>query len=356
MSKEQELVIEPISDGVIPRRSTRLAAKKAEHLNQSCSEKENLVTKNLKTRSREFRSIVPSDQEKQIGSFGRTRNNIQKVSTDQQKINNKPLIKVTIKSKGNFLNNSNRLSPTLVKMRNKKSFPKIDSLHSTSDTAINISKGQKIKNDNTQSEVSSRIFLNSAQNNAKVKRKHNLHKNDSFEEYGLLLPSYEKILGNKVIMENEARALDTYEELYADLDITLPNELKDMLNLNDTPGTSDLLDCKSLSIEELSNCFYENLNYIRNILEGNVYSERHKKFIDGDPTFDFTYSISTVIYTEEQQDHLLMLLEKNFDPEAENTQYFFKVLLPELCLKIFMDLHNKTFEEAVKYLEWMPVE
>lgn len=227
-----------------------------------------------------------------------------------------------------------------------------------------ISKQKTGLDDNVENEsCNEKIFVSiygSQSTSKQIKRTKNSRR-DSFEKYGVLLPSYQKVLENKIKIENEAIALDAYEAEYGNHEISLLNTSQNSNHNTECSIEQDLLDCECLEDKELQEHFLLNLDYIKNIQNGSFESDRHKKFLNYDPSRYFTlqdlcYSPSTFVFNINQKDLMLKMLEDYFDPEGENTDYLFKVLLPELCLKIFMDVHEMNRSEAIDYLNWRPLE
>ncbi|KAF2905099.1 hypothetical protein ILUMI_01083 [Ignelater luminosus] len=179
----------------------------------------------------------------------------------------------------------------------------------------------------------------------------------SFAKYGLHIPSFEDIIESQKKYDNHQQYLDKLDEM---------NYSQESLELNiDEPcGTTVTLNCKHLTNEEIRKAFEQNKGYIYNIFNGSTYSERHERFQKENPKDQFTtkdlkYNTSMLVFTYEQKEELLSYLYKYFDSDSglgSNNQYFFKVLLPELCLKIFMDVYNMNYDEANEYLEKMPIE
>lgn len=174
------------------------------------------------------------------------------------------------------------------------------------------------------------------------------HPSGSFQKYGVILPTYEEALLHKQKLEEMKRAI-------ADFDVS-NDSISDFELEVEEPKPIEILDCKHLSDERLEEELKLNHQYLYDIVNGIRKSKRHDKFMNamyktGTKTDDLTHNTSMITFTFEQKRLLLKYLSKNF---GDNTQYFFKVLLPELCTKIFMDTHNMTYSEAVSYLNSRP--
>ncbi|KAB0795014.1 hypothetical protein PPYR_11853 [Photinus pyralis] len=174
------------------------------------------------------------------------------------------------------------------------------------------------------------------------------HPSGSFQKYGVILPTYEEALLHKQKLEEMKQAI-------ADFDVS-NDSISDFELDFEEPKPIEILDCKHLNDEQLEEELKLNHQYLYDIVHGIRKSERHDKFMNamyktGTKTDDLTHNTSMITFTFEQKRLLLKYLSKKF---GDNTQYFFKVLLPELCTKIFMDTHNMTYSEAVSYLNSRP--
>lgn len=118
------------------------------------------------------------------------------------------------------------------------------------------------------------------------------------------------------------------------------------------------LDCKHLTLEEITQYFKKNTTFLTDIMSGKHFSKRHNEFKQKHLQkcqFHLTASLSMIVFSFEQIHKMANLMSEQFDPDNQNKdEYFFKVLIPELCLKIFMDTHKMSEEEAVNYLQNRP--
>jgi len=174
----------------------------------------------------------------------------------------------------------------------------------------------------------------------------------SFDKYGISTPSVEEILEYQKNLESQLKCIDDFDAQY---------EPQECVEFNiEEPKALVMLDCKHLTNEEINKAFDENYQYVYDIFHGIRHSARHERFKKENVQDQFTskdlkYNTSTITFSDEQKQLLLSRLDKKFNQDeilcSNTTRYFFKVLLPELCTKIFMDVHNMTFEEATKYLD-----
>lgn len=172
----------------------------------------------------------------------------------------------------------------------------------------------------------------------------------------MILPSVDEVLQEKKELELYKNKLETVH------DICMLNKVLSPLKNQEVclKQHNQILDCKHLSLRKISKAVKNNLDDLKDIMCGKVFNERHKKFSDRYKkiltltTKDLTYNTSMVLFTYDQVEYMLTKLKKYLDPEDKLTEYFFKVLLPELCLKIFMQAHNMSYDDAVVYLDSRP--
>jgi hypothetical protein len=190
-----------------------------------------------------------------------------------------------------------------------------------------------------------------------IKSKKTLQRNPSFEKYGIMLPSYDKIVADQKKFDEHKNSVKLFDDFDVDvLDKGIAVDLDEGGEFAD-----EILDCKHLSPKELDEFFAKNVQILDGIIKGKNYSERHRRFHRGgrpdEPgPGDLRCSTSLVVFTYDQKDHLLNLLRDEFDPEDKMTVYFFKVLLPELCLLIFMEVHKMGKRKANAYLDRRPLD
>lgn len=175
----------------------------------------------------------------------------------------------------------------------------------------------------------------------------------SYRKYGVKVPSINSIL--KDIKDNEQ-----FQECVNNLkfdDYTVVNsDFEEICQKK----WDNIFDCKHMSDEDITEAFEKNLSFMKDIFNGTRYSKRHELFhrkTSVSTSFiekNLIYNTSMITFTQEQKKILLKMMIKTFT--QQHMDYFFQVLLPELCLKIFIDEHNMTNEDAVKYLREGPVE
>lgn len=176
----------------------------------------------------------------------------------------------------------------------------------------------------------------------------------SYQKYGVRVPSINSILkdikDNKQFQANVNNLkFDDYTVVHSNFEEILQNKCN-----------RNIFDCKHMSDEAITEAFEKNLSYMEEICNGTRYSKRHELFHrqkSVSTSFiekNLIYNTSMITFTQEQKKILLKMMIKTFT--QLHMDYFFKVLLPELCLKIFIDEHNMTNEEAVNYLRECPVE
>lgn len=170
-----------------------------------------------------------------------------------------------------------------------------------------------------------------------------------FLKYGINVPSFEKII-------QEHKKTEKYKKYLEN--IVLPSctdAYSPLEKIEDGDNYDEVLDCKHLTLEKIRQAVKRNIKYLKRIYSREQYSERHESFLkQHNLSFDendLRYNTSTITFTYEQNREMVKILEKEF---GDNVPYFFMVLLPELCLKIFMEEHNMSYEEAVEYLEQRP--
>ncbi|RZC43275.1 hypothetical protein BDFB_011938, partial [Asbolus verrucosus] len=194
------------------------------------------------------------------------------------------------------------------------------------------------------------IAVNKVSEKTKSGRKRTkLERNSSFETYGIVIPSYEKILEDQKKFEehkNQVKIFDAFDDKILEKSFNIEC-LKEVEKFS-----GDILDCKHLSLVELSDGFNKHIATLRDIMNEKKFSERHNRYHqknkanDGFSMRDLRCSTSAVVFTQEQKDHMLDLMRIDLDPEDKLTNYFFQVLLPELCLLLFMDCHNMSRKKA----------
>lgn len=173
-----------------------------------------------------------------------------------------------------------------------------------------------------------------------------------YMKYGVKVPSFKSIMKQWKETEEYKKSLEN-NKLEPITEITT---YKDYINNNEIKPKTKVLDCKHLTLKQIRKAVSRNMTYIKKILTGEIHSERQLTYCkeqqrNKDLIVDLRHDISTVTFTDKQIRIMLKMLDRQFEEKAE---YYLIVLLPELCLKIFMDVHNMNYEEAVEYLEKRP--
>lgn len=178
----------------------------------------------------------------------------------------------------------------------------------------------------------------------------------SFQKYGVILPTVDEILKDKEDLEYRRRKIECFKPISEDsLELPFFNEIVQ------TPTKEKGLDCKHLSLDELTSAFNTYVSLLSDIIGEKIGHSRHQKYFNRSLKVltmspnDLTYNTSTIAFSYEQLEHLMSLLKQQFDPDDMKTKYFFQVLLPELCLRIFMKTYAMDLEQAVEYLNERPV-
>lgn len=177
--------------------------------------------------------------------------------------------------------------------------------------------------------------------------------NNSFEKYGILLPSFEDIMEQKKKLESDKKIL---QDILPKIGIALP-KFPSFVKIKEPK--IKMLDCKHLTEEEIVNAFEKNLKYLSDICSEKIYCERHERFKSEQSVNDLsinslTYNTSMIVFDWRQKKILVEMIDNHF--QSGCVDYYFKVLMPELCLRIFMDTHRMSRSRAVEYLDKRPVE
>ena len=176
--------------------------------------------------------------------------------------------------------------------------------------------------------------------------------NNSFERYGILLPTFEDIMEQRKKLENDKKIL---QDILPKIGTALPKRPSVKIK----QPKIKMLDCKHMTEKEIANAFEKNLNHLRDIRSEKIYCERHERFkternVNALSANSLTYNTSMIVFKLQQKKALAEMIERHF--QGECVDYYFKVLLPELCLRIFMDTHALSPSKAIEYLDERPVE
>lgn len=184
---------------------------------------------------------------------------------------------------------------------------------------------------------------------------------DSFKKYGISLPSVEDIV-------TDEKHLSTYKTQLLEVERIVKQKLVPCLSpKKNSTSQVILLDCKHLNLDNISEYFHSKINYLRNILTGKINCVRHRIFCTNETSEDLTYNNSMIVFNFNQIEHILTLMEKEFETDTisqknesisqlNKKSYFFKVLIPVFCLEVFMKEHNMSKYKANIYLNKRPIE
>lgn len=162
--------------------------------------------------------------------------------------------------------------------------------------------------------------------------------------------------------------LEEYKSLLASIQFEDTKEISDYTKNILSESTKNIkkkLDCKHLSLLEIDAYFKKYETRISQIYDGKQYCERHIRFKKQVKSKAFsrcslTYNVSMITFTFEQHDYMARLMRKHFEGAevilSSNSEYYFKVLIPEFCLLIFNDVYNMNREEGLDYLNNMSLE
>ncbi|KAH1022328.1 hypothetical protein HUJ04_011749 [Dendroctonus ponderosae] len=182
--------------------------------------------------------------------------------------------------------------------------------------------------------------------------KRNTDQSEAFKRYGVIVPSIEEMLAEKNNLVSYRQHVEEAQKIDEPTFVwpSLPKREQ---------FCEPMLDCKSLTLDELTEQFNLNVSFLAGISGGKTYSDRHQRYHNSNQwqhkftLRDLTYNTSTIVFSFEQVDHLATLIDGGF---PDQSKYVFQVLLPELCLKIFMNQHDMSKLQAKKYLDMRPVE
>lgn len=166
-------------------------------------------------------------------------------------------------------------------------------------------------------------------------------------------PVWQQLLHDAKELEEYKIKVAKARELVAEDDCEEDNWLPFTVKKKSIQPAPPILDCKQLTLEEIKKYFEKNICLLMNIMSGEHYCKRHSDFKQKHlQNLDYlTVSFSMIAFSFEQVHKMANLMSECFDPENKKDEYFFKVLIPELCLKIFADVHNMSEEEAADYLK-----
>ncbi|KAF5300178.1 hypothetical protein FQA39_LY11212 [Lamprigera yunnana] len=167
-------------------------------------------------------------------------------------------------------------------------------------------------------------------------------------KYGTRVPSIKYIMEYKKNFEEEKRQM---EELRKGVNFMTEEELIDFSSIcEELKPLTETLNCKHLTISDLKKALKQNDKFLYDIYYGISYCERHELFYKNCVASRLSSNVSMIAFTYPQLKVFLNFFDKKFDNSLGKISYYFQVLLPELCIKVFMDTHKMTYEEAFEYL------
>ncbi|XP_066156434.1 uncharacterized protein [Euwallacea fornicatus] len=199
-------------------------------------------------------------------------------------------------------------------------------------------------------------------NTKPIRKKQNLTK--TFKKYGVIVPSLEEILAEqKQIREYKKQVQQVMQLKKPNLSAltTLTNERRSdriRLQVSDAIG----LNCLHLTLEQIALYFNKHVSDMKKIIDKKFPSERHKNCCleknavpQNISYLDLEYTSRSMVFTFDQVDHMATLITTHFDSEDISTKHLFQVLIPELCFKIFMDVHKMDKQQAKSFFDKRPV-
>ncbi|XP_053400290.1 uncharacterized protein LOC128557215 [Mercenaria mercenaria] len=132
------------------------------------------------------------------------------------------------------------------------------------------------------------------------------------------------------------KELSDFPKVKNEADVELKNEIRAISSIG------------KLNEEHLQYLIRNNEKYLRSIFEGKVACERHQAYKKGGKSRrDLNYNSRLGQYTEEQVDTVMESLIAIFCKRHHKyLDYIMKVLLPEMLIKVHMDIHSTSHEES----------
>ncbi|KAF5287761.1 hypothetical protein FQA39_LY15697 [Lamprigera yunnana] len=167
-------------------------------------------------------------------------------------------------------------------------------------------------------------------------------------KYGAKVPSIKYIMEYKKNFEEEQRQI---EELRKGVDFTIEEEPINLSSIYEAPKPrAEVLNCKHLTSRDLKETLKQNYKFLYDIYHGISYCRRHQLFYENGSTSHLSNNVSMIAFTYPQLKVFLNFFDNKFDNSLDKISYYFQVLLPEVCMKVFMDTHRMTHQEALEYL------
>lgn len=121
------------------------------------------------------------------------------------------------------------------------------------------------------------------------------------------------------------------------------------------------LNCYHLTEQQVRHGVIDHIVEARQICSGSMWNKRHEMFYNAHASEHMLEEIGQILSMETttciyafEDDKIRLILNMLRAEFGNQAMYNFLVLLPELCLRIFMDVHNMTYDEVVHYIENRP--
>ncbi|KAL3873128.1 hypothetical protein ACJMK2_036283 [Sinanodonta woodiana] len=113
---------------------------------------------------------------------------------------------------------------------------------------------------------------------------------------------------------------------------------------------------RDLNEEQLMFLVMSSKKYLRDIFQGKIDCERHKLYKEGGKTRrDLDFRIHLGLFTEEQHDIVMERMMSIFcNKHHKYLDYLLRVLLPEMLIKIYMEVHGTSHAETDKIMASVP--
>lgn len=199
-------------------------------------------------------------------------------------------------------------------------------------------KDNKSKTDDVENKI--KTVNNSSKVDEKVAKQ--TQKTELFLKYGVHMPTYEDILKNQEKWKLYKQNLENIFQDNFEVPVHKSKNYEYEENIN---KPVEVLGCTHLTKHQLKSAVCNNLDYLMEISDDSRLNWKQDQ------------NASLAAFDREQKLIIAKYIQKKmYNKALYNSQNVFKVLLPELCLKIFMDEHNMTQEEAKNYLEQRPID
>ncbi|XP_050407631.1 uncharacterized protein LOC126822670 isoform X2 [Patella vulgata] len=284
------------------------------------------------------------------------------VSPSKDIVNNKDTVKQmrktrSIKSRGvNFDTNSsvNEFQETdvlpkisLPKERNKRKQPESKSV-ATKPRA----KSRKVTKTNNYD-----IFKASTSEKKAERSILDLLNNSKAERSILDLLNNSKSAIVKAVKPSDIKSSST--KAAADFDILLIEELSDLPKVKDEKNLDlrrevlEIEDVSDLNRDHIKMLVLSSESYLRDIFQGKVVCERHQDYKKGGmDRNNLNYQVHLELFTDEQHDVVMETLMEMFCKKHHKyMDYLLKVLLPEVLVKIYMEVKGTTHQETERIMK-----